>query len=227
MAEENIINSGFDPEEYPEYDNKYESVKMVINYLKSNVGLLGPLSRRQLGLYNDCIDMMMRCPPEFTLEKIKPIYDFTRSALHCLCRSEVKCHEYGIALNSFETILVSTIDREHQTQIDQHCAANCAYEIVACWEHNEHFCDRSKPYYDKTVAFGLMNPDYSWNFDNEVLKKYMIAFWVKLFAQKFNFGEQWVWAERVWGLKDLGDLARNKEKYDYFSISLIEYIFKY
>ena len=227
MAEENIINSGFDPEEYPEYDNKYESVKMVINYLKSNVGLLGPLSRRQLGIYNDCIDMMMRCPPEFTLEKIKPIYDFTRSALHCLCRSEVKCHEYGIALNSFETILVSTIDREHQTQIDQRCAADCRFEVVACWEHNEHFCDRSKPYYDKTVAFGFMNPDYSWNFDNEDLTKTMIAVWVDCFAKKFNIQDKWVWAETVWGLKDLKGFMSKLDRCDYLKLEMIRYLFKY
>lgn len=220
-------NVALDPEEYPAYQEKDESVLRFITHLELylNHGMMGNLSKRQIGIVNDLIDLIRRCPPHYVLEDIKPLYDACRKMLFCHCDGELECQGYGSAFASFDSIISTSIEKDHEKAIKKRMCEKSQFDVKTCWTNNEHFCKKSKPYYDKTHYLNFMNADYSWRLDDGKVTKIMIAVWVNAFANKFGIENKWVWAEEVWGITDLANAYSQRKKGDAFKNMLIEQIF--
>lgn len=86
-AKQKCEDVAIDPEEYPAYQEKDESVLKFIANLEFNLnqGMMGTLSKRQIGVVRDLIDLIRRCSPDYVLEDIKPLYDVCRKLLFCQC----------------------------------------------------------------------------------------------------------------------------------------------
>lgn len=226
-AKQKCEDVAIDPDEYPAYQEKDESVLKFIANLEFNLnqGMMGTLSKRQIGVVRDLIDLIRRCPPDYVLEDIKPLYDVCRKLLFCQCDDELECQDYGSVFASFDSIISTSIDKHHARVLKKRKCEKSQFDVITCWENNVHFCPLSKPYYDKTFYLNFMNADYSWRLEDGKVTKIMIAVWVNAFANKFGVENKWAWAEEVWGITDLDNAYSQRKKGDAFKNMLIEQIF--
>ena len=173
------------------YNGKSAIVKDFIEFLKGQKAFMGSSSSRQKELFDLGIRHLELARRTITLKDVRQRLILIEDDMECPCGEEDDNKNYR---NVFQTIYI----RLHSDMLRE--MNNPVETIRVCWSENEHFCNLSKPYYEETVNAGLMNADYSWN---KKTTKMQIAKWIDLFARRWNIDDQWIWAERVWGLKNM------------------------
>lgn len=201
-----------------DYNAKSQTVNSFISKAETLKKSVVNLSERQQRIYDVFIELLNDAPRTYTMRDVHLLTFCIEHIMECECAEEDNNKTYRVIFDALDSKI-----KELQTQELE----NNKKEIrkVFCWSSNPHFCELSKPYYDKTVELGLMNKDYSWA---KTTTKFQIAKWLDLFARRFKFTKQWVWAEEVWPkLKNLKQsLTRCNEAGNEEKTNIIVSIFK-
>jgi len=191
------------PDKTSHYNDKSSIVTNFTTYVKKKRMEFQKASERQLEIYDNYIKDLELCPKSTTMRDIRYRHIIVEDYMECECQEEDDNKCYQKIFDDLWLELRRCVREEIRLANRMVQRTNFKVAILNddyCWTKNVHICPECKYIYDRTVKFGLMNEDYSWK---DTTTQNQIAEWVDLFAKKFNLSKHWVWAEEVWGIKNL------------------------
>ena len=195
--------------ENTDYNKKKHLIEEFTALVKEKRQELCNVSQRQLEIYDNYIKDLELSPRTITMRDVRNRHIMAEDYMECECKEEDCNKDYTLVFDELWLELRRYI-REEIKQLNKtpkwHPFIQMPLQPKACWIENVHFCDECKNIYERTVQYGLMNPDYSWKKDTS---KIVISEWIDMFASRFKISKKWVWAKDVWNINNL-----RQRKYD-------------
>lgn len=198
-------------EERKHFNQKNAFVEKFIQQLKETPITIN-VSSRQIAIYGRLIKNLEDAPRTITMKDVRLRFIQTEDDMYCPCCEEKDCNGYVTIFDGLWYQLRLLLRQE----LEFLCPCECKKEEVEeddglyCWEYNEHFCERSKKYYEGMVDLNYMDCTYNWT---KTATNAVKACWIDHFGEAMDVRGRWSWAKQVW------NMANKLNKRDYDSLS--------